>query len=185
MVKSDFSYVETRFFLGFCYGDFSCVETRFFYESRHCAAVLQTQVPKLCTDLDLGLLCTDLDLSLLYILIFGTYSKFARKNNFLALGVCFPQPCSSAANLHRANLLYDAGLPCQDHVYRTTDVSFPQQKFRWNAFRPRVEKSHSWWPRTVWCVVNMFQVHKNGMRPLIISNGTKCYSILYSDSPWL
>ena len=45
----------------------------------HCAAVLQTQVPKLCTDLDL---------SLLYILIFGTYSKFARKNNFLALGVC-------------------------------------------------------------------------------------------------
>ena len=36
----------------------------------HCAAVLQTQVPKLCTDLDLGLL---------YILILGTYSKFARK----------------------------------------------------------------------------------------------------------
>jgi len=30
----------------------------------YCAAVLQTQVPKLCTDLDLGLL---------YILIFGTY----------------------------------------------------------------------------------------------------------------
>jgi len=39
----------------------------------HCAAVLQTQVPKLCTDLDL---------SLLYILILGTYSKFARKNKF-------------------------------------------------------------------------------------------------------
>jgi len=38
----------------------------FFLESRHCAAVLQTQVPKLCTDLDL---------SLLYILILGTYSK--------------------------------------------------------------------------------------------------------------
>jgi len=32
-------------------------------------------------------LCTDLDLSLLYILILGTYSKFARKINFLALGV--------------------------------------------------------------------------------------------------
>jgi len=46
-----------------------------------------TQAPKLCTDLDL---------SLLYILIIGKYSKFARKNNFLALGVCFPQPCSSA-----------------------------------------------------------------------------------------
>jgi len=52
-----------------------------------CAAVLQTQVPKLCTDLDLGLL---------YSSILGTYSKFARKNNFLALGVCSPQPSSSA-----------------------------------------------------------------------------------------
>jgi len=29
--------------------DFSCVETRFFSKSRHCASVLQTQVPKLCT----------------------------------------------------------------------------------------------------------------------------------------
>jgi len=50
--------------------DFSCVETRFFPGSCHCAAVLQTQVPKLCTDLDI---------SLLYILILGTYTKFARK----------------------------------------------------------------------------------------------------------
>jgi len=53
----------------------------------HCAALLLSQVPKKCTDLDL---------SLLYILASGTYSNFARKNNFLALGVCFPQPCSSA-----------------------------------------------------------------------------------------
>ena len=52
----------------------------------HCAAVLEMQVQKLCTTLDLGLL---------YILTFGTYSKFARKNNFLALGVCFPHLCSS------------------------------------------------------------------------------------------
>jgi len=36
---------------------------------------------------------------------------------------------------------------------------------------PRMEKSHSCWPRTVWCVVNMF--HKNRMRSLKISNGTK------------
>jgi hypothetical protein len=34
----------------------------------------------------------DLNLSLLYLLILGTYGKFARRNNFLALGVCFPQP---------------------------------------------------------------------------------------------
>ena len=36
----------------------------------HCAVILHTQVQKLCTALDLGLL---------YILILGTYSKFARK----------------------------------------------------------------------------------------------------------
>ena len=47
----------------------------------------------------------------------------------------------------------------------------------------RMEKSHSCWPRTVWCVVNMFR--KNGMRPLIITNGTICYSILYFNSPAL
>jgi len=47
----------------------------------HCAAVLQTQVPKLCTDLDL---------SLLYISILRTYSKFAWKFYFLALGVYCP-----------------------------------------------------------------------------------------------
>jgi len=55
----------------------------------HCAAVLQTQVPKLCTDLDPSP-------SLLYILIVGIYSKFARKTHFLVLSVCFLQPCSSA-----------------------------------------------------------------------------------------
>ena len=59
----------------------------FFSRSRHCASVIQMQVPKLCTDLHL---------SLLYILILEAYSKFARKNNYLALGVCFPQSCSSA-----------------------------------------------------------------------------------------
>ena len=79
----------------------------------HCAAVLQTQVQKLCTDLDL---------IVLYILILGTCSKFALKNNFLALGVCFPQPsgCSSAGRrfaASRSRLQY----------YRRI-VSFPQKK---------------------------------------------------------
>jgi len=48
-----------------------------------------------------------------------------------------------------------------------------------------MEKSHSGCPRTAWCVVNMF--HKNGMSPLIITNGTTwiCYSILYRNSPAL
>ena len=82
----------------------------------HCAAVLQTQVPKLYTDLDL---------SLLYILILGTYSKFARKNNFLALGVYFPQPCSSAGRRFAASR---SRLQNYQRI-----VSFPQQKFRWNT----------------------------------------------------
>jgi len=97
--------------------DFSCVETRFFiFGSRHCAAVLQTQVPKLCTNLDL---------SLFYILTLGTDSKFARKNNFLALGVFFPQPCSSAGCMF-------AALRSRLQYYRRI-VSFPKQQIRWNA----------------------------------------------------
>jgi len=82
----------------------------------YCAAVLRTQVPKLCTDLDL---------SLLYILISETNSKFARKNNFLALGVCFPQTCSSAGCMFAAS-------KSRLHNYWRI-VSFPQQRIRWNA----------------------------------------------------
>jgi len=93
--------------------DFSCVETRVFSASPNCASFFRTQVPKLCTDLDV---------SLLHILISGTYSEFARKNNFLALGVCFPQPCSSAGRRFAASrsLLQN----------RRRIVSFPQQKIR-------------------------------------------------------
>ena len=78
--------------------------------------VLQTQVPKLCTDLDLGLL---------YILILGTYTKFARKNNFLALGVCFPQPCSSAGRRFAASR---SRLQNYQRI-----VSFQLQEIRWNV----------------------------------------------------
>jgi len=88
----------------------------FFSGSRHCASVFQTQVLKLCTDLDLGLL---------YILILGTYSEFARENNFLALCVCFSQPCSSAGRRFAASR-------SRLQNYRRI-ISFPQQKIRWNA----------------------------------------------------
>jgi len=43
------------------------------------------------------------DLSLLYILTFGTYSKFARETSLLALGVCFPQPSSSTGRRFAAS----------------------------------------------------------------------------------
>ena len=59
----------------------------------HCASVLQAQVPKLCTDLDL---------SLLYTLTLGTHSKFAWKNNFLALSVCCPDTTKRVP--HKRNL---------------------------------------------------------------------------------
>jgi len=49
---------------------------RVFFGSRFYSEVLFSQVPKKCTDLDLGLLCN---------LMLETYSKFARKNNFLSL----------------------------------------------------------------------------------------------------
>jgi len=64
-----------------------CVQTRFKIRSRHCADAFSLQVPKSCTDLNPTLLCT---------LIFRTHTKFVRENKMLALGVCFPQPCSSA-----------------------------------------------------------------------------------------
>jgi len=55
---------------------FFCGRNAFFSGIRFYSAVLSSQVLQKCTDLDL---------SLLYNLILGTYSKFARKNNFLSL----------------------------------------------------------------------------------------------------
>ena len=77
----------------------------FFPPFWHCATVLFSQVPKKCTDLEF---------SLLYILTLGTYSKYTRKNNFLALSVCFLQPCSSAGRKFVR----------LDHVYKTANQSF-------------------------------------------------------------
>ena len=79
----------------------------------HCAAILFSQVPTKCTDIDL---------SLLYILISGIYSKFAWENNFLALGVCFPHPCSSAGRR------FAASRPRLQNYRRI--VSFPGQTNR-------------------------------------------------------
>jgi len=58
----------------------------FFSWSRHCTAVLCTQVHKKCTDLNLNFV---------YNLISGTHGEFTRKFLFLALSVCFPQTCLS------------------------------------------------------------------------------------------
>jgi len=94
--------------------DFSCGRNTFFFGSRHCAAVLFSQVPKKCTDLDL---------SLLYILTLGTYSKVTRKNIFPAPGVCFPQPCSSDGRRFAASR-------SRSQNYRRM-VSVPQCPYSW------------------------------------------------------
>jgi len=69
------------------------------------------------------------------------------------------------------------------YVYICCYIYSYRYVYTYICIRPRMEKSHSCWPRTIWCVVNMF--HKNGMRPLIIANGTKLYSILHCNSPEL
>ena len=71
--------------------------------------------------------CTDLDMSLFYILISGAYGKFARQNTFLALGVCFPQTCSSAGCMFATSR-------SRLHYYWRI-VSFPQQQIRWVLIR--------------------------------------------------
>jgi len=56
---------------------------------------------------------------------FETYGKFARKNVFPALGVCFPQPCSSDGRRFAASRSR-----LQNYCWI---ISFPQQKMWWNA----------------------------------------------------
>ena len=71
----------------------------------HCAAVLQTQVPKLCTDLDLGLL---------YIVIYQEHIA-----NSLGKIISY----RSAFAFRSSARALAAGLPRQDHVYKTTNES--------------------------------------------------------------
>ena len=99
---------------------------------RRCASVLQTQVPKLCTALDL---------SLLYILILGTYSTFARKNNFLALGVYCP-----AAPLERRPQVCRVKITCTklptNRFVSTTKISM-KYVVNWIPLRIRVRSRYT------------------------------------------
>jgi len=64
-----------------------CSQTHFLIGSWHCADLLFLQVAELCTASNR---------TLLHILTLETYGKFVWQNEMLALGVCLPQPCSSA-----------------------------------------------------------------------------------------
>ena len=92
----------------------ACLAAKF-VRSHHCKAAFFLQVPKKCTNVDL---------TLLYILIWGTYTKFIRENKMLMLSVCLPQPCSSDGRCQC--------LPCQDHVRITTDRLVHFHKIEFN-----------------------------------------------------
>jgi len=92
--------------------DFSCVETSFFRKSP-----LRCGSPNASTQV----VHRPRSQSLLHF-VTGTYSKFARKNNFLALGVCFRKPCSSAGRRFAASR-------SRLQNYRRI-VSFLQQRIR-------------------------------------------------------
>jgi len=74
-----------------------------------------------------------IDVGLLYILIVGTYSKFARKNNFLALGICFPQPCSSAGRRFAASR----------SLYKTTDELFRFHNKKFDEIRVKLDSTEN------------------------------------------
>ena len=61
----------------------------------------------------------------LHFLILGTYSKSVWQNKMLALGVCFPQPCSSAGRM------FAASRPRLD--YLRPIGSLPQEQIRCSA----------------------------------------------------
>jgi len=100
--------------------------TCFFFGSRHFSSCLCSHLPKLSTNLDP---------CLLYILILRTSSKFARKNNFLALSDCFPQPSPPRA--------LAADLPRQDHVYKTTDESFLFHNKNFDEMRCKLDSTEN------------------------------------------
>jgi len=89
--------------------------------------------------------------------------------------------------IHSGSVALPAVLPKihhrQETLYVPSEVNTRQVDglTRIPCTSPRMEKSHSGCLRTAWYVVNMF--HRNGMRALIIANGTICYSILYCNSP--
>ena len=76
-------------------GEFQQIlQANIFFGSRHPAAAFGLHILKLCTDLDS---------TLLYILILGAYGKFVWESKMLALGVGFPQTCSSAGCMFDAS----------------------------------------------------------------------------------
>ena len=112
--------------------DFFCGRNTFFFGSRHCAAVLskvdiaqqffasrkKVHRPRSQSPLHFTL---------------GTYGKFARKKNFLAMAFAFRSPARALP----------AGLPRQDHIYRTTDESFRFHNKNFDEMRCKLDSTEN------------------------------------------
>jgi len=122
--------------------DFLCGRNTSFFGSHHCAVVLFSKVPKHCTYINLSLLC------ILILLIhvessinhLRKYIKFSRKNNFLALGVCFPQPCSSAGSMFAAS---ESRLHITDELFRFHNDEFDEMPCKLHSARIRVRSRNT------------------------------------------
>jgi len=90
----------------------------------HCAAVFFLQAPKKCTDLDL---------SIRYILIL--------KHMANSLGKTFSQRSASA--FRSPARVMAAGLPRQDHVYKTTVESFRFHNKKCDEMRCKVDPTEN------------------------------------------
>jgi len=96
--------------------DSLCGQIRFYIGVCRCTVAFVLQGPTLCTDPNA---------TVIYILIWRTYCTFVWENKMLALGVCFPQPCSSAGRTFPA---YRSRLG-----YYQPIGSFLQERIRKNA----------------------------------------------------
>jgi len=126
--------------------DECCGQTRLKIRSWQCASAFALQVPKSCTDLHP---------TILYISIQGTYSKFVRKNQMLALGVWLPQPCPSAGRRFAASRSRSDDYST-NHLFRFHNNDFDQmpcmmdsaeyaRSFRTNPTLPNpAGKSRGW-----------------------------------------
>jgi len=106
------------------------VWTQTFVQSCNCSAEFFLQVPKLCTDLDP---------TLLYIWILRIYGKLTGKVKILALGVCFPQTCSSVGRIFAASRSHL-------HYYQqiiSTNMNSMKSLVNWTPLRIRVRSRNT------------------------------------------
>ena len=71
----------------------------------------------------------------------GTYSKFTRKNDFLAPSVCFPQPCSSAGRRFAASKTTFTKLPT--NLFVSTTTKSLKYVVNWIPLRMRVRSRNT------------------------------------------